>query len=90
MPIPHSRPRRLPENPERVANALRIRLWIIEEEQRACLRLRDEAYRLADALLDEFDDLAAEHRKMRHSIAQLVSEMASAGRGPAKPRSIAA
>ena len=68
---------RLPRFPGRVAAALQRRLFDTEDEMASSLKLREEAYRLADALLDEFDDLAEQRRMLRVALWSLETRMAA-------------
>jgi hypothetical protein len=45
----------------------------------SCLRQRDEAYRLADAFLDEFDELHARDRALRTALMQVELRLQRAG-----------
>ena len=57
----------------RVANAIRLRRAALYDEMQSCLRDREDCYRLADALLAEFDELAAMDKALRS--AQMVVEL---------------
>ena len=63
----------------RIARALRLRRDGIHDEMESCLCKRDEAYQLADALLDEFDDLAARARALRRALQQVELRLQRAG-----------
>jgi hypothetical protein len=54
-----------------IARALRSRRDGIHDEMKSCLYQRDEAYRLADAFLDEFDDLAVRDKTLRMALLQV-------------------
>jgi len=55
----------------RVACALRLRRDVIHQEMESCLRQREQAYTLADALLDEFDELAAVDKRLGSDLMQV-------------------
>jgi hypothetical protein len=55
----------------RIARALRLRRTAIHDEMNSCLRQREDAYRLADALLDEFDELARRDKGLRSALTQV-------------------
>jgi len=63
----------------RIARALRSRRDAIHDEMETLLCQRDEAYRLADAFLDEFDDLAARDRALRTALLQVELRLQRAG-----------
>ena len=63
----------------RIARALRSRRDGIHDEMESCLYQRDEAYRFADARLDEFDDLAARDRALRMALLQVELRLQRAG-----------
>jgi hypothetical protein len=71
------------DDKQHVARALRTRISIIVDEMETCLWRREQAYQLADAYLDEFDDLAAQRKSLTRALWQLLRRMArarSAGR----------
>jgi hypothetical protein len=63
----------------RIARALRLRRADIRDEMASALRQREDAYRLADALLDEFDDLATRDKGLRAGLAQVELRLQRAG-----------
>ena len=63
----------------RIARALRLRRDGIHDEMASCLRQREQAYRLADAFLDEFDDLAANDRALRTALMRIELRLQRAG-----------
>ena len=63
----------------RIARALRLRRADIRDEMASALRQREDAYRLADALLDEFDDLATTDKSLRAALAQVELRLQRAG-----------
>ena len=63
----------------RVARALRKRRAEIRDEMESCLRLRAAAYSLADAFLDEFDELADTDTGLRRALAQVEHRLQRAG-----------
>jgi hypothetical protein len=63
----------------RVARALRTRRAVIREEMQSCLRQRAAAYALADAFLDEFDELAAKDKEFRRALMQIEQRLQRVG-----------
>ena len=57
----------------RIARALRKRRHDIHDEMESCLRQRANAYALADAFLDEFDELAERDKGLRRALTSLKS-----------------
>jgi len=65
---------------KRIANAIRLRRAAIRVEMEACLRGREEAYNLAEALLDEFDELAETDKALRSALMQLELRLQRSGK----------
>jgi len=63
----------------RIVRALRLRRDHIRDEMESCLRQREEAYQFADALLDEFDHLAATDKRLRTSLMQIELRLQRSG-----------
>ena len=55
----------------RIARALRLRCADIHDEMESAHRQREEAYRIADAFLDEFDELAESGKALRSALMQV-------------------
>src|SRR5262249_24261022 len=51
----------------------------IREEMESCLRQREHAYRHADRLLDEFDELALSDKALRRALAQIELRLQRSG-----------
>src|SRR5262245_11673819 len=62
----------------RGVRALHARLDVIRAEMASALRQRDQHYRLADAFLDEFDDLAQRHRELTRVVWKAEQRLAEA------------
>jgi small-conductance mechanosensitive channel len=63
----------------RIACALRARLAEIGDEMDSALRQREQAYRLGDAFLDEFDDLAESAERLRAELHRLELRLQQMG-----------
>jgi hypothetical protein len=59
----------------RIAGALRKRRIEIRDEMESCLRQRAAAYSLADAFLDEFEELADRDKGLRRALAQVEQRL---------------
>src|SRR5262249_22300618 len=58
----------------------------IREEMESCLRQREHAYRHADRLLDEFDELALSDKALRRALAQIELRLQRSGTSSRKRR----
>ena len=58
--------------------ALRARLDVISAEMASALKQREQHYRLADAFLDEFDDLAQRHFELTRTLWKAEQRLAEA------------
>src|SRR5215831_13844424 len=59
----------------RVARALRKRRAEIYNEMKSCLRQRANTYKLADAFLDEFDELAKSDKRLGKALRQVEQRL---------------
>jgi hypothetical protein len=71
--------------------ALWARLDVISAEMASALKQREQHYRLADALLDEFDDLAQRHFELTRTLWRAEQRLAEAAmrEADAKNREVA-
>jgi hypothetical protein len=64
---------------KRFANAIRLRRAAIRIEMEACLHGREEAYSVAEAFLDEFDELAEIDKLLRAALSQVELRLQRTG-----------
>ena len=62
----------------RLARALQTRIDLIDEEMHACERHRQEAYEIADALLDEQDELAEQRFRLSMALWKIQNRLSRA------------
>jgi hypothetical protein len=67
------------ERDKRVAQAIRLRRKAIRDEMEACVRQQEEAYHLADVLLNKFLELAETDKPLRGALARVELRLQRAG-----------